>query len=140
MINAGGAIFVCLKTQRVCLFLRSDKVSSANTWGFVGGKIEKDEIIINGIHREITEEMGFVPEIKKFLPIDVFKSMDNNFMYYSVVILVDNEFTPALNHENSGYGWFSVNALPKPLHPGAKTVLLHKDFKKNFQEILKDNT
>lgn len=139
MIQAGGAIFVCTETKRVCLFLRSTKVSSPNTWGFVGGKINPEEIIIDGIHREIQEEMGFMPPHSKILPIDVYKSMDNNFMYYSVVVLVEKEFCPVLNHENSGYGWFDINSLPKPLHAGAKTVLTHKDFKKNFIQILKDN-
>jgi len=140
MIQAGGAVFVSLDTKRVCLFLRSSKVSNPSTWGFVGGKINPGETIINGIYREINEEMNFIPPHSKILPIDVYKSSDNKFIYYSVIILVKNEFNPVLNHENSGYGWFDINSLPKPLHAGAKTVLLHKDFKKNFIQILADNS
>jgi len=138
-IRAGGAVFVSLNTKRICLVLRSKEVSNPYTWGFVGGKLQKNEIILDGIGREIYEELGFVPVHKAVLPIDVYKSADNNFVYYSVMILVNEEFTPQLNHENGAYGWFDIDCLPKPLHAGAKKILAHKDFKKNFLEILADN-
>ena len=38
-----GILFVSLTTKRVCLFLRSKIVSKSLTWGFVGGKINKNE-------------------------------------------------------------------------------------------------
>lgn len=138
MIEAGGVIFFSLKTNRICLFLRSPSVSNANTWGFVGGKINTGESVMGGIAREIQEEMGFVPDYLSVVPVDVFSSTDQNFRYYSIVVTVDNEFIPILNHENSGYGWFSLSALPRPLHAGAKNVLLHKDFSKVINEIISD--
>ena len=138
MIRAGGVVFVSTKTKRVCLFLRSGIVSSPLTWGFVGGKIEKNENILKGISRELREEMGFIPKYKSVIPVDVFKSVDDNFMYYSFVVVVEKEFTPKLNKENTGYGWFNINGLPKPLHAGAKMVLMHSGFKKVFKEILSE--
>lgn len=140
MIKAGGVVFVSLRSKKICLFLRSDSVSSPMTWGFVGGKIEKTEKILSGISRELREEMGFIPKYKKVIPVDVFKSGDNNFMYYSFVVVVDKEFSPKLNHENSGYGWFNINGLPKPLHNGAKLILMHSGFKKILKEIISDNS
>ena len=139
MIKAGGVVFVSLKTKRVCLFLRSGQVSSPLTWGFVGGKIEKNEDLLKGISRELREEMGFIPRYKKVIPVDVFKSPDDNFMYYSFVVLVDKEFTPKLNKENTGYGWFNIGGLPKPLHSGAKMILMQGGFKKIFKEMISDN-
>lgn len=138
-VKAGGCIFVSLKTKRICLSLRSSSVSSPHTWSFTGGKINKDEKILQGISREIREEFGFIPKYKKVLPIDVFKSSDGNFQYFSFIVLVDKEFIPRLNKENSGYGWFDVNGLPRPLHTGAKLILMHTEFKKIFKEIIADN-
>src|SRR5579863_7127510 len=140
MIRAGGVVFVSVKTKRVCLFLRSGAVSNPLTWGFVGGKIEKGEKPLRGISRELREEMGFIPKYKDVIPVDVFKSVDDNFMYYSFVVVVDKEFTPKLNKEHTGYGWFDINGLPKPLHSGAKIVLMHGGFKKIFKEIISDNS
>lgn len=140
MIRAGGVVFVSLKSRRVCLFLRSGLVTSPLTWGFVGGKIEKDESILKGVSRELREEIGFIPKYKKVIPVDVFKSADDNFMYYSFVVVVDKEFIPKLNKENTGYGWFDIGGLPKPLHSGAKMVLMHGGFKKIFKEIISDNS
>ena len=139
LVKAGGAIFASLKTKKICLFLRSKEVSNPHTWGFIGGKIHTNEKILKGVSREIKEEMGFIPKYKKILPIDVYKSGDGKFMYYSYIILVDAEFLPELNHENSGWGWFDINDLPKPLHSGAKIILLNSQFKKVFEEIITDN-
>ena len=138
MIRAGGVIFLSLKTKRICLFLRSNSVSNPHTWANVGGKIENEEKILIGVSREVREECGFLPKYKKVIPIDVFQSMDGNFIYHSFIVLVDNEFTPKLNSENNGYGWFDLNGLPKPLHQGTKKILLNKNFKKIFKEIIED--
>jgi len=140
MIKASGAIFMSSSTGRICLFLRSQTVSHSNTWGFVGGKINNDETIINGLVREINEEMGFMPKYKSIIPIDVFQSVDLNFKYYSVVIVVENEFCPILNNENSGYGWFDFNVLPKPLHSGANSLLNKSTVKSILVDIRKDFT
>lgn len=139
MIRAGGVVFICLKTKRVCLFLRSQAVNNPLTWAFVGGKIERGESVLKGVSRELREEIGFVPVYKKVIPIDVFKSLDNNFTFYSFAVLVEEEFIPKINHESAGWGWFNLDSLPKPLHPGAKLTLMNKDFKKNFETIIKDN-
>lgn len=139
MIQAGGVIFLSLKTKRICLFLRSTEVSNPHTWGFIGGKINPNESVISGISREIQEEMGFIPKVVKSIPVDVYKSNDANFRYYSLIVTVEEEFIPELNYENSGYGWFGVDALPRPLHVGAKSVLLHNDFKRILDEIVTDS-
>ena len=45
----------------------------------------------------IIGRMDLVPELKKLNPIDVYQSKDKNFMYYSFVYVVDEEFIPILN-------------------------------------------
>lgn len=135
MLKAAGAVFVSLDTKRVFLQLRSHTVKHPMTWGFVGGKIDDGETILKGLTREIKEEIGFVPKYEKVLTIDVFLSQSHDFMFHSFVITVPNEFIPILNNESSGYGWFNIDGLPKPLLSGAKSTLLNRSFKRFFREI-----
>ena len=72
---------------------------------------------MNCLAREIEEEIGFIPEIKKFVNISEFVSEDYEFKFFSVLIVVDEEFVPVLNEESSGYAWVDLRHLPKPMHP-----------------------
>lgn len=139
-VKAGGVVFISTKTHRVGLYLRSPRVNSPLTWAFAGGKIHANETILRGISRELREEIGFVPEYKKVIPIDYFKSNDENFIFYSFAVIVEDEFIPRINHESGGWGWFDIDSLPKPLHQGAKLTLMHRDFKKIFKDMIADNS
>jgi 8-oxo-dGTP pyrophosphatase MutT (NUDIX family) len=75
------------------------------------------------IQRELAEELGFFPDISKLNPIDTFQSKNKNFMYYSFVAIVNNEFIPTLNDESAGYAWVNIGQWPKPLHDGARSTL-----------------
>ena len=86
--------------------------------------MEGNETPYECIQRELSEEIGLVPELKKLNPIDVYQSKDKNFMYYSFVYVVDEEFIPILNDEIRGYAWVRIcNGRPKPLHEGARNTL-----------------
>ena len=89
-----------------------------NTWGLVGGKIHENENIMDGLYRELTEEIGEFPPIIKQIPLETFTSMDEEFKYHSFIFVVENEFIPKLNSEHSGYAWSDIEKYPKPLHPG----------------------
>ena len=134
-IRAAGSIFLSVATGRVMLTLRSESVSHALKWGFVGGKIGKDENILEGLERELTEEIGFVPHFLKVYPFDHFVSDDKKFEYSSVVILTPNEFIPMPNHEIIGYCWSIPPHWPKPLHPGARAVLTNERLAENLEEV-----
>lgn len=135
MIIAAGAIFISTETKRILLNFRSDSVSKPNCFGFWGGKIEKNEKILEGLTREIKEEVGFLPEYEKIYPIDVYCSPDGFFRYYSFVILTEKEFIPIINSESSGYIWCTLGTYPKPLHNGAKYILLNKSYIKNIRNL-----
>ena len=123
MTTAAGVVFLAKDTGRCLLQLRNSDKRFKNTWGFWGGMIEMGETVYQCIQRELTEEIGFVPELAKLNPIDVYQSRDKHFYYYSFVYLVEKEFSPVLNDESAGYAWVNIGVWPQPLHNGARLTL-----------------
>ena len=124
MLVAAGALFKAMNTGRYLFVLRSQKSSYPSKFGLVGGKCHINEDILKGLTRECVEELGFMPEVKKWIPFNQFTSQDKRFTYHSVLILTPTEFLPNLNKENDGYAWISdLDNPPKPLHPRLKEVL-----------------
>lgn len=136
MTVAAGVLFLSKETGR-CLFqLRKAEKRFKNTWGFWGGTLEADETPYDAIKRELHEEVGFVPELTKLNPIDVYQSKDKKFFYYSFVYVVDKEFAPILNDESAGYAWVDIDWWPYPLHSGAKTTLIKNRGAEKLHTIL----
>ncbi len=134
---AAGVLFLAKDTGRCLLQLRNSDKRFKNTWGFWGGMLEKGETPYECIQRELTEEIGFVPELAKLNPIDVYQSRDKQFYYYSFVAVVDHEFSPKLNGESAGYAWVNIGVWPQPLHNGAKITLERNGGNDKIHAILK---
>ena len=109
---ASGIFFYCKSTNRFLYLMRNDKNYN---WSIPGGKIEKDETLLDGLKRECFEEMQF-SDITKLIPIQKF--VNNTFTYHTFFCAVENEFIPILNDEHCGYAWVGENQYPKPLHSG----------------------
>ena len=137
MTTAAGVVFLAKDTGRCLLQLRNSDKRFKNTWGFWGGMIEKGETVYQCIQRELTEEIGFVPELAKLNPIDVYQSRDKHFYYYSFVYLVEKEFSPVLNVESAGYAWVNIGVWPQPLHNGARLTLNKNGGTEKLHTILK---
>lgn len=136
--EAVGALFLSTETGRMMLNLRSSTVTYSNNWGFVGGKIEKNESPLAALKREIHEELGdSIPHIEDIIPFDIFCTKNEKFKYYSFVIIVKEEFIPILNDESSGYAWVKIGQWPKPLHPGAKNTLYNNNILTDFTTLWK---
>ena len=116
LISAGALIY-CKTTHRY-LFLLRNGGSYAGSWGLVGGKIDAGETVVDGLNREIAEELGGMIKDAKLIPIEKFTSDTSRFEYHTYVINVDEEFVPMLNREHRGYCWVHLDDYPKPLHPG----------------------
>jgi len=135
-IVCSGGIFLAKETRRF-LFLLRTQGKTAGTWGLVGGKKEPTDITaVDALKREITEEVGKTPTIKKIVPLELFTSNDQNFQYNTYVLLVDKEFIPTLNEEHSGYAWCTYDEWPKPLHQGVKNSLNNKSIKAKLEILL----
>jgi ADP-ribose pyrophosphatase YjhB (NUDIX family) len=124
-IICSGALFYTLSTNRF-LFLHRAQSKQSNVWGLVGGTNEELETPWEGLQREIKEEIGFLPKIKKVLPLETFVSNDDHFRFHTYLCLVNDEFIPTLNSEHNGYCWTSFNNWPRPLHQGLSNTLKSK--------------
>ena len=135
-VICSGGIFLAKDTRRF-LFLLRTQGKTAGTWGLVGGKKEPtDNTAYDALTREIEEEVGKTPTIKKIIPLELFISNDQHFQYNTYVLLVDREFTPILNEEHSGYAWCDYENYPKPLHQGVKNSFTNKIIRAKLELLL----
>ena len=135
-VICSGGIFLAKDTRRF-LFLLRTQGKTAGTWGLVGGKKEPtDNTAYYALTREIEEEVGKTPTIKKIIPLELFVSNDQHFQYNTYVLLVDREFTPTLNEEHSGYAWCDYENYPKPLHQGVKNSFTNKIIRAKLELLL----
>jgi 8-oxo-dGTP pyrophosphatase MutT (NUDIX family) len=135
IIKASGCIFLSVSTGKIMLQQRSENSSHPRTWGFFGGKSEKDERPIETLLRELDEEIGLIPSVEKIYPLNIFTSPDKKFEYNTFVVAVYDEFVPVLNNESDGFCWIKIGNWPRPLHPGARAQLLNKNLVKKIRTI-----
>ncbi len=88
-IVCSGGLFFAKDTKRF-LFLLRNHGKTAGTWGIVGGKKEdSDQTAYAALEREISEEIGFLPKIKKTVPLELFTSEDQRFFFNTYILMVD---------------------------------------------------
>ena len=68
-IICSGTLFYSLATNRYLLLYRANGKKNKQ-WGLVGGTNEGAETPWEALKREIKEEIGFLPEIKKTVPLE----------------------------------------------------------------------
>jgi 8-oxo-dGTP pyrophosphatase MutT (NUDIX family) len=135
-IICSGGIFLAKDTKRF-LFLLRTQGKTAGSWGLVGGRKEPTDITAyDALTREIQEEVGKIPTIRKTIPLELFVSNDQHFQYNTYVLLVDREFIPTLNEEHAGYAWCDYDNFPKPLHRGVKNSFSNKIIKAKIELLL----
>mgnify|MGYP000177940709 CR=1 FL=1 len=91
-------LFWARKTNRFLFVLRNTKTYKF-TWALVGGKVETGETVYEAMCREITEELGSLPDIVKTIPIEKFTHKKNNFIYETFVNIIEEEFSNDYNIE-----------------------------------------
>ena len=133
-IVCSGALIYSKNTKRF-LLLQKSTGKHAGTWGLVGGTTVEGENPWQGLQREITEEIGFIPAILKTIPIETFVSNDTIFNFHTYLCIVDNEFLPILSNEHCGWAWAGVDLAPKPLHQGLRSSFNNKTIRTKLQTI-----
>jgi len=116
-LKAVGVWFRSLDTRRYLYLLRND-AKHPGAWGLPGGKLEPGETLLGGMERECIEELGSFPTYLRLIPLEKFTAPDGVFEYHTWVCVIQNEFTPRLNHEHLGYAWIDAGTFPRPMHPG----------------------
>lgn len=134
-IICSGALMYSLSTHRFLLIQKSSG-KHQGTWGLVGGTNLAHENPWQGLTREIEEEIGFLPVIKKTLPLEKFVSNDSVFNFHTYFCLIENEFVPTLSDEHIAWGWFSLAALPKPIHRGLNLSLRNRVIQTKIQTVI----
>jgi 8-oxo-dGTP pyrophosphatase MutT (NUDIX family) len=112
-----GCVIYARNTQRFLFLLRSGNTKYSKTWGLPGGKVEQGESTIEGLRREILEEIGTV-ELSNFKHLETFTSDNTKFTFHTFYAAVEKEFIPDLNREHVGYCWVPIKEYPRPIHPG----------------------
>ena len=134
-IVCSGAIFFAKSTGRFLLLQKSNG-KHAGTWGLVGGTNLIDENPWQGLQREIQEEIGFQPVIKKTLPLEKFVSNDSVFNFHTYFCVIEEEFIPRLSIEHDAWGWFNITNLPKPVHKGLALSIRNRIIQTKIQTII----
>jgi 8-oxo-dGTP pyrophosphatase MutT (NUDIX family) len=132
VVRAVGVWFYCVRTRGYLYLLRNDSKYS-DTWGLAGGKVDTGESVAEGLNREIQEELGGKILSPKFIPVEKFTSTNEQFVYHTFFVAIDDEFVPELNDEHLGYAWLPLTAAPRPLHPGVSRTLNSQDIVKKIQ-------
>ncbi|BEN88197.1 hypothetical protein SMQC07_19960 [Serratia marcescens] len=107
---AAGILFK--SAGKVFLVKRGDDGS----WAVPGGKLEEGETPEAAARREVLEECG----VDYAAPLTPHALIDG---YVTYIAEGGEQFEAVLNEENQAYGWFSLDELPKPLHPGMVAML-----------------
>ena len=117
LVEGVGAFIFAKDTQRY-LFLLRNNGSWPMTWALPGGKLNPGENTVDGLCREIEEELGGKINDPVLIQVDKFVAKNNRFSYTTYFAPVDKEFLPYLNSEHLGYAWLPLANAPSPLHPG----------------------
>lgn len=91
------------------------------------------------LSRELEEELGSVPHYEKLYPLDTYLSEDNEFIYYSFLMIV-NEFDSieVKANETFDYVWMPSHLIERlNLHPGFR--LTFEDKRDCIQRIINKN-
>ncbi len=133
-IVCSGALIYAKSTRRFLLVQKS-RGKHQGTWGLVGGTNIQGENPWQGLQREMVEEIGFMPNIIKTLPIETFVSNDTVFNFHTYLCVVDEEFVPKLSEEHSAWAWAVIDWAPKPLHQGLRNSFSNKTIRTKLQTI-----
>lgn len=127
-MNSASALIIW--KNKILLFHRDNitTIKNPDCWSLPGGVIEKDESPLQGLMRELQEEVSYIP--KNIKHIKTFRTL-NKSSYVYIAKVSDSE-TKCFKHgpgEGQGIGWFSYEeAVKLKLTPKLRFYLMkHKN-------------
>lgn len=119
--HAAGIICVS-PSGKVLLLRRADhEPNFAGHWSLPGGGAETNETPARAARREAKEEMGY--SVKGPLVLLDQKVTPIGMVFHTFMHAAEDEFTPKLNEEHTGFAWAPLHALPRPMHPAVEGLL-----------------
>lgn len=120
IVSAAGCLLIDAK-NRVLLVKRGQQGDHPGEWAFPGGKIEAyDAGAYTAACRETLEETGI--DAKNYLRSKYAYSA-GEFVGFVFKLPMENGPTPQIDSESTAAGWFAINDLPHPMHPGALLII-----------------
>lgn len=115
-VRAAGVAMVT--GGKALLLKRSDDATDhPGTWCFPGGMIEEDEDAMAAAFRETLEETSH----------DLDASLNEPFVtqdgFATFRVELQDPVPVELNEEHTESGWFALNELPEPMHPGVAATI-----------------
>jgi 8-oxo-dGTP diphosphatase len=109
---------VIIEKNRQVLLIKRTKVHGAGTWSTPGGHLEYGESPEECAIREVKEETGVnIGDVRfKGITNDLFEVSEKHYItIWMEARYLDGEPVVNADREASDIGWFSWDALPKPL-------------------------
>jgi 8-oxo-dGTP pyrophosphatase MutT (NUDIX family) len=120
--HAAGVLFVAPDGDVLLCRRSGSEENYGGHWALPGGKAEDGESPARAAARESVEELGGSLDPKSLKLMDR-KATPTGMVFHTFVRPVDKKFQPQINEEHSGFGWFPLDALPTPMHPGVASTL-----------------
>jgi len=127
------AILVFIFNEDFSKILMLDRVKKFGfDWGFMVGKVEHGEGIIEAANREVFEELGI--KGLKFNPIKIVEHGKDSKPYFHHYFLAQIPESTEINFQKSEVKqvkWFKLDELPASRAPDEPREILKEYFKKN---------
>ncbi len=83
----------------------------ANTWEFVGGKLDFGETLEEALQREIQEEVNLDVQVEKLLYATTFNTSKTRQLVILTYLCLSNQSIVVLSNEHQDYKWATINEL-----------------------------
>lgn len=128
-VGVGGGILILNKKGEALLMKRGKKASNeVGYWTQPGGTIEFGEKAIEGLRREIKEELDVTIDIWGYLPhVDHIIKKENQHWIAIIYLAKIKSGTPKIlePHKCDEIRWFSLKKLPKKLTKSTSEPIKH---------------